>query len=179
MKVLEARTERPENDKFVIDDDDMDSNTATESDFSLKSRSFLRKILDHSSHRRTFYELGYVYVDIGSICIHGKELLRSFTFHQKTGKDLTMKQMSDISLKLIIGQSDEIYGVTPINWEDSSWKQFLWSVMKKSTVSCTQVYVFSDSVLCFFSGILTQMHPLLHPQMKHLSFLASSFSLRL
>ena len=43
-------------DKFVIDDDDMDSDTATESDLSLKSRSFLhrvndrlRKILDQSS----------------------------------------------------------------------------------------------------------------------------------
>ena len=43
-------------EKFVIDDDDMDFDTATESNLSLKSRSFfhrvndrLRKILDHSS----------------------------------------------------------------------------------------------------------------------------------
>ena len=43
-------------DKFVIDDDDMDSDTATESNLSLKSPSFLhrvndrlRKILDQSS----------------------------------------------------------------------------------------------------------------------------------
>ena len=48
-------TERPEDDKFVIDDD-MDSDTAKESNLSLKSRSFLnrvndrlRKTLDHSS----------------------------------------------------------------------------------------------------------------------------------
>ena len=48
-------TGRPVHDKFVIDDD-MDSDTATESNLSLKSRSFLhwvndrvRKILDHSS----------------------------------------------------------------------------------------------------------------------------------
>ena len=51
-EMLEARTERPvseqlaglftqHTDKFVIDDDDMDCNTATESDLSLKSRSFL------------------------------------------------------------------------------------------------------------------------------------------
>ena len=33
-----------------------------------------------------------------------------------------MKQMFDISEKLIVGQSDDIYGVTPINWEDSPWK---------------------------------------------------------
>ena len=66
-EMLEARTGRPvggqsagpftqHTGRFVIDDDDMDSNTATESDLSLKSRSFLRsvndrlrKILDHSS----------------------------------------------------------------------------------------------------------------------------------
>ena len=63
-EMLEARTERPvggqpftqHTDKFVIDDDDTDSDTATESDLSLKSRSFLhrvddrlRKILDQSS----------------------------------------------------------------------------------------------------------------------------------
>ena len=54
-EMLEARTVRPVGDKFVIDDD-MDSDTATESNLSLKSRSFLhrlndrlRKILDHSS----------------------------------------------------------------------------------------------------------------------------------
>ena len=54
-EMLGARTVRPVDDKFVIDDD-MDSDTVTESNFSLKSRSFLnrvndrlRKKLDHSS----------------------------------------------------------------------------------------------------------------------------------
>ena len=51
-----------------------------------------------------------VYVfDIGSICIHGKnnysENLHSI---KNTGKNLTMKQMFDISEKLITEQSDEI-----------------------------------------------------------------------
>ena len=31
---------------FVIDDDDMDSDTVTESDLSLKSRSFLHRVND-------------------------------------------------------------------------------------------------------------------------------------
>ena len=54
-----------------------------------------------------------VYVfDIGSICIHGRELLRKFTFHQNTGNNLTMKQMFDISEKLIVEQSNEKNGVT-------------------------------------------------------------------
>ena len=54
-EMFEARTERPADDKFVIDDD-MDSDTVTESNLSPRSRSFLnrvndrvRKILDQSS----------------------------------------------------------------------------------------------------------------------------------
>ena len=39
------------------------------------------------------------------------------------GKNLTLKQMFDISEKLIVGQSDEIFGVSQINWGDSSWRQ--------------------------------------------------------
>ena len=31
--------------------------------------------------------------------------------------------MFGISEKLIVGRSDGIFGVSPINWEDSSWKQ--------------------------------------------------------
>ena len=67
-ELLGARTGRPvggqqftqETDKIVIDDDDMDSDTATESNLSPKSRSFLhrvndrvRKVLDHSSKDAT------------------------------------------------------------------------------------------------------------------------------
>ena len=47
-------------DRFVVDDDDMDSNTVTESDLSLKSSSLLhrvndrvRKMLDQSSKDAT------------------------------------------------------------------------------------------------------------------------------
>ena len=39
-------TGRPVFDKFVIDDDEMDSDTATESNPSLKSRSFLNRVID-------------------------------------------------------------------------------------------------------------------------------------
>ena len=37
-------------------------------------------------------------------------------------EDLTMKQMFDISEKLISEQPDEIYGVKTINCANSSWK---------------------------------------------------------
>ena len=93
--------------------------------------------------------MGNVYVFyIASICTHGKELLRQLAFHQNT-EDLTMKQMFDISENLIVEQSDEIYGVKPINWEDSSW-MYLSLVGDEQVISLlhTRVYVFSDSALC-------------------------------
>ena len=64
-------------------------------------------------------------------------------------EDLTMKQIVDISEKLISEQSNEIYGVKTINCEDSSWK-YLSLVGDEQVISLqrTKVYVFSDSVLC-------------------------------
>ena len=58
--------------------------------------------------------------------------------------------MFDISEMWIVGQSDEIFGVTPINWEDSSWKHFfLVGDEEGISLSHAKVYVFSASVLCF------------------------------
>ena len=67
----------------------------------------------------------------------------------KSTEDLTMKQMFDISEKLITEQSDEIYGMSTVNWVHSSWK-YLSLVGDEQVISLlhTQVYVFSDSVLC-------------------------------
>ena len=39
----------------------------------------------------------------------------------KNTKDLTMKQMFDISAKLV-SEHDEMYGVKTIDWENYSWK---------------------------------------------------------
>ena len=54
---MEVRTRRPVNeqppglfiqhtDRFIVDDDDVGSNTVTESDLSLKPRSFLHSVND-------------------------------------------------------------------------------------------------------------------------------------
>ena len=62
--------------------------------------------------------------------------------------NLTLKQMFEISVQLILEQSDEIFGVTPIHWADSSWKQL--SLISDEEVIClsyAKVCVFSDSVL--------------------------------
>ena len=64
-----------------------------------------------------------------------------------------MKQMFDISEKLIAEKSDEIYGVKTIHWEDSSWKQLsLVNDEEVISLSHAKVHVFSDSVLCLGKG---------------------------
>ena len=60
-----------------------------------------------------------------------------------------MKQMFDISKKLISEQSDEIYGVNTMNWCDSAWKHLsLIGDEEVVSLSRAKVDVFSDSVLC-------------------------------
>ena len=128
---LEARTGRPvggqpftrDKDKCVIDDDKKDSDTATESNFSLKSRSFLhrvndrvRKILDHSSKdamqdidKRSLIWKMFMSSTLEASVFIGKNYSENLHSIKKTGNDLTLKQMFDISEKLIVGQSDEIF----------------------------------------------------------------------
>ena len=64
-------------------------------------------------------------------------------------EDLTLKQMFDITAKLVSDQ-DEINGLDNIHWGKNSWRQL--SLIGDETVinlQRTKVYVFSDSVLCF------------------------------
>ena len=117
---------RPVSNKLVIYID-MDSDTAAESDLSLKSRSFLnrlndrlRKMMKRSPEdsmqdidkRSMIWRMFYVF-DSGSICVHGKELLRQFAFHQKY--NLILKQMFEKSEQLLLEQSDEILAVSQIS----------------------------------------------------------------
>ena len=63
-------------------------------------------------------------------------------------RDLTLKHMFDITLKLV-SEQDEINNLDKIQWEKNSWKQL--SLIGDETVvnlQRTKVYVFSDSVLC-------------------------------
>ena len=53
----------------------------------------------------------------------GKDDSENLHSIENAGNNLTLKQMFDISEKLIVGQSDKIYGVSPINWENSSHMQ--------------------------------------------------------
>ena len=62
--------------------------------------------------------------------------------------DLTLKQMFDMSSKLV-SEQDEISGLETIGWENHSWK-YLSLIGDERIINLqrTKVYVFSDSVLC-------------------------------
>ena len=62
--------------------------------------------------------------------------------------DLTLKQMFDISTRLV-SEQDEISGVETIGWENHS-RKYLLLIGDERVINLqrTKVYVFSDSVLC-------------------------------
>ena len=106
----------------------MDSDTVTESDLSLKSRSFLhrvndrvRKILDHSSKhamqedidKRSLIWRMFMSSTMEASVFMGKDYSENIHSIKNTGNDLTLKQMFDTSEKLIVRQSDEFF------WSDS------------------------------------------------------------
>ena len=66
----------------------------------------------------------------------------------KNSRDLTLKQMFDITAKLV-GEQEEINNMDNIHWGKNSWRQL--SLIGDETVinlQRTKVFVFSDSVLC-------------------------------
>ena len=66
---------------------------------------------------------------------------------------LTLKQMFDISAKLV-SEQEEISRLETIGWENHSWKYM--SVVGDERIinlQRTKVYVFSDSVLCLGGSI--------------------------
>ena len=78
---------------------------------------------------------------------------REFVFDSSASMHMIgkpMKQMFDMSEKLITEQSDEIYGVETTDLDDSEWKHlFLIGGEEVVSLSRAKVYVCSDSVLCF------------------------------
>ena len=167
-ELMEVRTGRlvlfaQHTDRFIVDHDDMDSNTVAESEMSLKSRSFLHRVNDRvrkmsgqsskdatqDSNKHSVAWRMFMSSTLEASVFMGKNYLEILHSIKKHRKNLTMKQMFDISEKLISEQSDVIYGVSTMNWEDSLWKHL--SLVRDEEVislSHAKVYVFSDSVLC-------------------------------
>ena len=139
-ELMEDRTRRPDvfaqhTDKFIVENDKMDSYTGAESEMSLESRSFLHRVNDQvrkrqnqspkdatkDSDKHSVICRMFMSSTLQASVFMGKNY--SDNLHSiKNTEDLTMKQMFDISEKLITEQSDEIFGISKINWEDSSWK---------------------------------------------------------
>ena len=121
------RGERPQ--QVIIGDDE------TESELSLGSRSLVNRVNDQVRRRQKRSSMNvtendekhsviwgmFMSVTLESAVFMGKNYLDNWHSIKNT-KGLTMKQMFDISEKLVSEQSDEIYGLKTINWQSSSWK---------------------------------------------------------
>ena len=83
----------------------------------------------------------------GISSIHGKNYLNNCQSIENT-TDLTLRQMFDISARLV-SEQDEISGWETIGWENHSWK-YLSLIGDERVINLqrTKVYVFSHSVLC-------------------------------
>ena len=123
-------------DKFVCFDD-VDSDTATESNLSLRSRSFLnrvndrlRKMLDRSPEdamqdivKRSMIWGMFMSSTREASVFMGKNYSDILHSIKNTGKNLILKQMLEMFEKLILKRSDEIFGMSQISWENYPWKQ--------------------------------------------------------
>ena len=89
----------------------------------------------------------FMAVTMESAVFMGKNYLNNCQSIANT-TDLTLKQMFDISTRLV-SEQDEISGLETIGWVNHSWK-YLSSIGDERIINLqrTKVYVFSDSVLC-------------------------------
>ena len=136
-EALRDRSGRPDNinsqevaklQNFVMGNDE------TELELSVESRSFVNRVNDQVRKRQkrisnvagdgeehSMILVMFMSVTMESAVFMGKNFQNNQNSIVNTA-DLTLKQMFDKSAKLVAEQSDEIYGVNTINWEDSSWK---------------------------------------------------------
>ena len=159
-KSMDDRTGTPvvnaqHTDRFIVENDEMNSYTEAESELSLESRSFLHRVNDQVRKRQNQsskdatkdsdkHSVMFVSSTLQSSVFMVKNYSDNWHSIKKT-EDPTMKQVFDISEKMITEQSDEIYGISTINWEHSSWK-YLSLVRDEQVISLLhkKVYVFSD-----------------------------------
>ena len=89
----------------------------------------------------------FMVVTMESVIFMGKNFQNNCPSIAST-TDLTLKQMFDISTRLV-SEQDEICGLETIGWENHSWRYFSLSCDERIiNLQRTKVYVFSDSVLC-------------------------------
>ena len=151
-------TGRPVSNKLVIDID-MDSDTAAESDFSLKSSSFLdrvndrlRRMLNRSPEdsmqdidKRSMIWGILMSSTVEASVFMGKNHSDNLHSIKKYRENLTLKNMFEISEQLILEQSDEIFEVSQISWEGSPWKQL--SLVNDEEVACKDLCILTFCVM--------------------------------
>ena len=140
--------------QFVIGNDE------AELELSVESRSFVNRVNDQVRKRQkqisNVTEDGeehsviwwtFMTVTMESAEFIGKDYLNTCQSIANT-TDLTLKQMFDISTRLV-SEQDEISGLETIGCENHSWK-YLSLIGEERVINLqrTKVYVFSDSVLC-------------------------------
>ena len=148
---------------MLVIDIDMDSATAAESDLSRKSRSFLNRVNDrlrkmlgrspedsvqYIDKRSMIWRMFMSSTSQAPVFMEKNYSVNLLSIKKYRG-NLTLKQMVDISEKLMVGRSDEIFEVSQISWESSPWKQLsLVNDEEVISLSHAKVHVFFDSVLC-------------------------------
>ena len=141
--------------QFIIGNDE------TESELSMGSRSFLNRVNDQVRKREKLSSMNiaendekhsmiwgmFVAVTLESAVFMGKNYLDNCHSTVNT-TDLTLKQMFDISTRLV-SEQDEISGLETVGWENHSWK-YLSLIEDERIINLqrTKVHIFSDSVLC-------------------------------
>ena len=150
--VIPQRGARPQ--QFIIGNDE------TELELSVESRSFVNRVKDQVRKRQKIIsnvaEDGdkhsmiwrmFMSVTLDSAVFMGMTYLNNCHSIANT-KDLTLKQMFNISTRLV-SEQDEISGLETIGWQNHSWK-YLSLIGDERIINLqrTKVYVFSDSVMC-------------------------------
>ena len=140
--------------QFVIGNDE------AELELKVESRSFVNRVNDQVRKRQkrisNVTEDGekhsmiwrmFMTVTMDSAVFMGKNYLNNCQSIANT-TDLTLKQMFDISTRLV-SEQDEISGLETIGWENHSLK-YLSLIGEERIINLQRmkVYVFSDSVLC-------------------------------
>ena len=140
--------------QFVIGNDE------TELELSVESRSFVNRVNDQVRKRQKIIpnvtgdgeEHSMIWGMFMALTMESAVFMgKNFPNNRNSivnMTDLTLKQMFDMSTKLV-SEQDEISGLETIGWENHSWK-YLSSIGGERIINLqrTKVYVFSDSVLC-------------------------------
>ena len=168
--------------QFVIGNDE------TELELSVESRSFVNRVNDQVRKRQkrisnvtrdgekhSMMWGMFMAVTMEPAVFTGK-IYRNNCHSIANSTDLTLKQMFDISTRLV-SEQDEISGLEAIGWENHSWK-YLSFIGDERIINLqrTKLYVFSDSVLCLGKILL---HPESNePWEQRLGWIKSSQSYR-